>query len=266
MTALPHPLHRLYGTFARIAAAVVLALIAAGTAAAEPAYSFDTAPGKLPKTVAPLNYAIELVLNPEGLAFTGSEVIDIEVREPTARIVLNADDLTFGAVTIDNGTQRAAVELDDDAETATLTFAQPLAAGRHQLRIAFTGKINKSGPGLYAVDYQTEKGKRRMISSHLAPADARRVFPCFDEPAFKATFALTVTVPRAFLAVSNMPVAKEEPVTPPLKQGTFLPTPRMSSYLRVLAVGELERLSEQSEGVTVSDVTASGKRDQRSLA
>ena len=65
-----------------------------------------------------------------------------------------------------------------------------------------------------------------MISSHLEPADARRIFPCWDEPAFKATFALTVTLPRMFLAVSNMPVAHEEPVTPTLKQVTFQPPRR----------------------------------------
>jgi len=83
---------------------------------------------------------------------------------------------------------------------------------------------------------------------------------------FKATFALTVTVPRAFLAVGNMPVASEEPVTPTLKQVKFLPTPRMSSYLFVLTAGELERLSAQSDGVTVSVVTTLGKRDQGRFA
>jgi aminopeptidase N len=267
MTVLPHPLQRLCDAFARIATALVLALVAAGGAAAEPAYSFDTAPGKLPKTVVPLHYAIDLVLNPEGLTFAGSEVVDIEVREPTARIVLNADDLMLTAATIGNGAQRASVALDDDAETATLTFPQPLAVGRHQLRIVFTGKINKSGPGLYKVDYPTDKGSRRMISSHLAPADARRVFPCFDEPAFKATFALTVTVPRAFLAVSNMPVAKQEPVNAGSKKKvTFLPTPKMSTYLLQLTAGELERVTGEVDGVEIGVIATSGKREQGRFA
>jgi aminopeptidase N len=267
MIGLPHSLPRLTHAFARVATALAVVLIAAGAAAAEPAYSFDTAPGKLPKTVVPLHYAIELTLNPESLALAGSEVIDIEVREPAARIVLNADDLTLGAVTIDNGAQRASVALDDDAETATLTFPQPLAAGRHQLRIAFTGKINKSGPGLYAVDYPTDKGSRRMISSHLAPADARRVFPCFDEPAFKATFALTVTVPRAFLVVGNMPVAKEEPVNAGSKKKvTFEPTPKMSTYLLQLTAGELQRLTGEVDGVEIGVITTSGKREQGRFA
>ena len=115
--------------------------------------------------------------------------------------------MALAAATLDDETQSAAIALDAAAETATLTFAHPLAPGHHQLRIAFGAQINKFGRGLFFVDYPTDKGMKRMISSHLEPADARRIFPCWDEPAFKATFALTVTVPRAFLAVSNMPVA-----------------------------------------------------------
>jgi aminopeptidase N len=244
----------------------VLLLAAATGAPAEPVYSFEATPGKLPKTVVPTHYAIELEPSLEGLTFAGTEVVDIEVREPTARLVLNALNLALVSATVDNEAQTAAIALDAATETAVLTFPQPLAVGAHKLRIGFTGQINKFGRGLFFVDYPTDKGTRRMLSSHLEPADARRVFPCWDEPAFKATFALTVTVPRTFLAVGNMPVAHEEPVTPTLKQVRFLPTPKMSSYLFVLAVGELERLSAQFEGVTVSVVTTSGKRDQGRFA
>jgi aminopeptidase N len=105
-----------------------------------------------------------------------------------------------------------------------------------------------------------------MISSQLEPADARRVFPCWDEPAFKATFALTVTVPRSFTAVSNMPVAREHAVTPSLKQVEFESTPRMSSYLFVLTAGELERISSEADGVALSVVTTAGKAEQGRFA
>ncbi len=240
--------------------------VGASGAAAEPGYSFDTTPGKLPKTVVPLHYAIELEPNLERLTLAGAEVVDIEVREPTARLVLNAVSMTLTSATIDNETQSASIALDADAETATLTFPQPLAVGPHKLRISFTARINTFGRGLFFVDYPTDKGSKRMISSHLEPADARRIFPSWDEPAFKATFALTVTVPRSFLAVSNMPVAKEEPVTPALKQVSFMPTPRMSSYLFVLTAGELERLTAQADGVAISVVTTTGKRQQGRFA
>ena len=247
---------------AMLAATAVLVLSISGGAATEAAYSFDATPGKLPKTVVPTGYAIELVPDLESLALAGVETIDIEVREPTARLTLNAVNTTFGSATIDDGTQRADVTLDAAAETATLSFPQALTAGAHRLRIAFTARINKFGTGLFTVDYPTGTGIKRLISSKLEPADARRIFPCWDEPAFKATFALTVTVPRHFLAVGNMPVTREEPVAPDMKQVVFAPTPKMSSYLFVLTAGDLERLTAEADGVTVGVVTTSGKSGQ----
>ena len=251
---------------AAVLAATILALSLSVSVLAEPGFSFDTTPGKLPKTVIPVHYAIELTPDLKSLGIAGVEVVDIEVREPTARLVLNAINTTFGAATIDDDAQRADVALDAAAETATLTFAHALTAGAHRLRIGFTARINTFGRGLFFVDYPTDNGMKRMLSSQLEPADARRIFPCWDEPAFKATFALTVTVPRTFLAVGNMPVAREEPVAPDLKQVAFAPTPKMSSYLFVLAAGELERLTAEADGVTVGVVTTAGKREQGRFA
>ncbi len=245
-----------------VVAAAILILPMTGAASAEPPYSFQTSPGKLPKTVVPLGYAIELTPDLESLALSGAETVDIDVREPTARLTLNAVDTTFGSVTIDDDAQRADVTLDAAAETATLAFPQALTTGAHRLRIAFTARINKFGRGLFSVDYPTDSGMKRLLSSQLEPADARRIFPCWDEPAFKATFALTVTVPRNFLAVGNMPIQHEEPVASNLKRVSFAPTPRMSSYLFVLTTGELERVTADADGVTVGVVTTAGKGEQ----
>jgi aminopeptidase N len=247
-------------------AALGLVLSLSGQAVAEPTFAFDTSPGKLPKTVIPVHYAIELAPDLEHLTLAGTESIDIDVREPTARLTLNAVDISFSAATVDGETQRAEVALDAASETATLSLAQPLAAGRHQLRIGFTARINSFGRGLFYVDYPTDKGVKRMISSQLEPADARRIFPCWDEPAFKATFALAVTVPRAFLAVGNMPVKREQEMAGELKQVVFAPTPKMSSYLFVLSAGELERLTADADGVAVGVVTTAGKREQGRFA
>ena len=244
---------------AMLAATIVIVLALSGIAVAEPGYSFDTTPGKLPKAVIPLHYAIELTPDLENLRLAGVEIVDVEVREPTARLVLNAVDMTFGAASIDDDAQRADIALDATAETATLTFPKVLAAGSHRLRIGFTARINAFGRGLFYVDYPTDNGMKRMLSSKLEPADARRIFPCWDEPAFKATFALTVTVPSTFMAVGNMPVVREDLVAPNLKQVAFAPTPKMSSYLFVLTAGELERLTAEADGVTVGVVTSAGK-------
>ena len=148
----------------------------------------------------------------------------------------------------------------------TLSFPQPLGTGAHRLRIEFAARINKFGTGLFSVDYPTATGVKRLISSKLEPADARRIFPCWDEPAFKATFALDVTVPRHFLAVGNMPVMREEAVAPDLKRVAFAPTPKMSSYLFVLTAGELDRITAEADGVTVGVVTTAGKSAQGRFA
>ncbi|MFB9266855.1 M1 family metallopeptidase [Bradyrhizobium erythrophlei] len=253
-------------TLLRRLAAAALLLTATAGARAEPTFSFDGTPGKLPKTVIPLSYAIELTPDFASLALPGVETVDIEVREPTAQLTLNAINTTFGVAMIDDGAQRAEVSTDAVAQTATLTFAKPLAAGRHTLRIAFTAQINKFGTGLFSVDYPTDAGIKRLISSKLEPADARRIFPCWDEPAFKATFALSVTIPRNMMAVGNMPVAQEEPVAENLKKVSFAPTPTMSSYLFVLTVGELEQATADADGVTIGVVTTAGKSGQGRFA
>ena len=261
-----HPIVLARNLLAAFAATLVLVLSVSGQAAAEPTFGFDTSPGKLPKTVVPVHYAIELRPDLEHLTLAGTETVDIEVREATARIVLNAVDMTFSAATVDGDGQRAEIAFDARSETATLTFGQPLVAGAHRLHIGFTARINSFGRGLFYVDYPTDKGVKRMISSQLEPADARRIFPCWDEPAFKATFALDVTVPRAFLAVGNMPVEREQELAGDLKQVTFAPTPKMSSYLFVLSAGELERLTADADGVAVGVVTTAGKREQGRFA
>src|SRR5258708_36310578 len=104
-----------------LAVTIVLVLSLSGIAVAEPGYSFDTTPGKLPKAVIPLHYAIELTPDLDSLRLAGVEIVDVEVREPTARLVLNAGEVTFAAASIDDHSQRAGLALDAAAETATLT-------------------------------------------------------------------------------------------------------------------------------------------------
>lgn len=238
---------------------LAVVIVASGAVRAEEIFSFDATPGKLPKTVVPTQYAIELRPDAESLALPGVAVIDIDVREATARLMLNAVDIAIASVTADDSAERADVALDAAAEIVTFTFAKPLAAGAHRLRIEFAARINRFDRGFFFVDYPTDGGVKRLLTSKLEPADARRIFPCWDEPAFKASFALTATVPRHVLAVGNMPVMREEPIEPNLKKVIFAPTPKMSTYLFVLTIGELERITAEADGVTVGIVTTSGK-------
>jgi aminopeptidase N len=232
--------------------------VAASPAAAEPVFSFATTPGTLPKTVVPVHYALDLTPDFDKLTFTGSEVIDIDVTEPTSRLMLNAADLTIDVAAVD-GDVASSIVFQEGQQTATFAFQRLIAAGRHKLAVSFAGRIARSGSALFAVDYTAAGDRKRMISSHLEPADARRMFPGFDEPAFKATFALSVTVPNGLMAVSNMPVAGEEPVGERRKRVAFQPTPRMSSYLLTLTAGDLERVTADVDGVTIGVVTTRGK-------
>ena len=103
------------------------------------------------------DYSIELRPDAESLALPGVEVIDIEVREPTARLTLNAVNTIFASVAADDGAERADVALDAAAETVTFTFAQPLAAGTHRLRIEFTARINKFDRGFFVLREPRER-------------------------------------------------------------------------------------------------------------
>jgi aminopeptidase N len=256
-----------YSASSMIAALGLIAIgLLSADARAETPFSFDTTPGKLPKIAMPLRYAIELAPDLQALTAEGSEIIDIDVREVTWRLQLNAVNLVISEATVDDGAQRAEIVLDPRAETATLTFPTALTKGLHKLRFAFTARINPFGRGLFYADYPTEAGSKRMISTQLEPADARRIFPCWDEPVFKASFALTVTVPQNFLAVSNMPIAKEELLAGGKKRVVFPPTPKMSSYLFVLSAGELERITADAGGVTVGVVATAGKAEKGRFA
>ena len=249
-----------WGIFAFLSVAV---LLTRGPACADRAFSLATTPGRLPKTVLPVHYAIDLRPDLNALSISGSESVDIKVLSPTDRLVLNALNIAIASASLDGKPgEDAAVSLDAAAQTATLRFPRPIEVGAHQLRVAFTSRINQFSQGLFFVDYPTSSGRQRMFATQLEPTDARRLFPCWDEPAFKAALEPTVTVPANFLAVSNMPIAHEEVVAGGLKRVSFRATPPMSSYLFVLVAGELARITDHADGVEVGVVVQTGREPQ----
>jgi len=134
-------------------AAVALCALTAG-AHAEAPFSFDQAPGKLPKTVVPSAYRIDIVPDLQKLTLTGHESIDVDFRQPEDNVTLNAAGLTLGKVTLADGTA-ATVTQDAKAQTATLHFPHAIAAGKHTLRIAYTGPIPETPNAIYYDDYKT---------------------------------------------------------------------------------------------------------------
>jgi aminopeptidase N len=227
----------------------------------------ETTPGGLPLDVVPTHYAVALEVDPNVPTFRGSARIDVTVAAPTDHVVLNAKALTISRTVLVGREQAPArVTLDEQAETATLVFDRPLLPGRSTLVLDYQGKVNEAAAGLFVTPYETPQGTARMLTTQFEAADARRVFPGWDEPAVKATFALTVTVPVELTAVSNMPAAATEPMGAGTKRVTFATTPRMSTYLLFLGVGDLASIGAEVEGTQVNIVAKRGDAEKGRFA
>jgi aminopeptidase N len=220
------------------------------------------ATSQLPRNVRPTNYDIEVVPHAERLAFDGKVRINIDVLEPTDTVVLNAVDMTFAKVSLGRANGKdltPATSIDAAAQTASFRFGRPLPVGSYLLSIEYSGKINTQANGLFAIDFDTEAGKKRALYTQFEAADARRFVPSWDEPNHKATFDLTVNVPMAEMAVSNMPIAASKDIGNGRKQVRFGTSPKMSTYLLFLGVGEFDRATDMADGTEVGVVTTKGK-------
>ncbi len=243
----------------RTAFAAACALALAAPARAAGPFAFDATPGRLPKTVVPLGYRIAVTPDLAARTLRGSETIVLDVRRPTARIVFNTLNLTVRGARLD-GVPAGRVRTRNDAQLTTVSLGRPLAVGRHTLALEYTGKIESSAQGLFAQPYVTPGGRRGvMLSTQFESTDARRMFPSWDEPAFRATYQLSVTLPASWSAVSNTPVAART-VHGASATTTFARTPRMASYLVVLSAGDLGTISASSaDGVRHEIVAVRGQ-------
>src|SRR5438128_1674248 len=254
--------------------AALSSIVFPATMIAEKPFSFKDTPGKLPKEVVPTDYSIRIVPNIDKsasrtdssrgeLTFAGSEMVKLNVRSPIRQLVLNALELKVQAASVDGKQLPAsAIRIDKETELLTLTLPSELAAGDHSLTLRFTGKINQQGQGLFYVPYQEQgSGARKvMLGTQFEATDARRFFPCWDEPAFRARFQLTVVVPENWLAVSNMPVESERKIAGG-REVCFAPTPPMSSYLNVFVAGELDVIESRVGPTQIRVITTKGKAE-----
>ena len=230
---------------------------------AEKPFDFASTPGKLPKQVVPQKYSIRIKPDLAKLTFTGSEAVKIDVSEPVNEIVLNALELQITTASVDEKTIAAsALKLDPKEETLTISLPEELPSGTHTLTLTFAGKINQQGQGLYYARYQEEgTGEQKiMLGTQFEATDARRMFPCWDEPSFRARFQLTAVVPENFLAVSNMPIESENKVAGG-KEVHFAMTPSMASYLNVFVAGELDLVETKSGDTQIRVITTKGKAE-----
>jgi aminopeptidase N len=225
---------------------------------------------QLPRTARPSHYAIEVTPHAETMTFDGKVRIDIDVLTMTSSIVLQAANLSFGSSTLvakGGKPQVARVSVDAEQQTAAFAFDKPLAPGRYSLSIDYAGTINTQANGLFALDHPTESGQKRALFTQFENSDARKFVPSWDEPNFKATFDLTVNAPSGQMVVSNMPAASEKALGNGLTQVVFQRSPKMSTYLLFLSLGEFDRATLMADGGTEIGVIAQkGKVEQARFA
>ncbi len=236
---------------------------------AESPFFYDTTPGQLPKSIFPQQYTIRLEPDLEKFTTRGSETVELLALKPVTEIVLNALDMEVTKATL---TTDKEIELrprvDAEKQTLVLPLPERLRPGKYKLKLEFSGKIGDKAQGLFYVKYTApskKKGpaeKKIMLGTQMEATDARRMFPCWDEPVFRSGFELTVVVPEKHLAVSNMPIEHEKKLGKGWKEVQFKRTPPMASYLVVLVSGELEELKGEAEGVPIRIITTEGKREQ----
>lgn len=249
------------------AAGAVLVLAAGSALAATPApvrsaVTAATVTTQLPRGVVPTHYDLAFTPDADQLTFTASVKIDIDVAAPTRTITLQAADLTFAKAQIagPGGAKGgpAKVSVDAQAQTATFTFDKPVAKGAHVLAIDYSGKIYKQAAGLFALDYDTDQGKKRALYTQFENSDARRFIPSWDEPFFKATYDVQVTVPTGQMAVSNMPVSKTQDLGGGKTKVTFATSPKMSTYLLFFGLGDFDRATAKVGDVEMGVITKKG--------
>jgi puromycin-sensitive aminopeptidase len=224
----------------------------------------------LPAEVRPVAYRISLAPDLTAFTFAGEETIDVEVSQATSQIVLNAAELEIHEAHVLREGHRIpaqSIATDAEQETATLTFAAPLPTGTIQLVMRFSGILNDKLRGFYRSEYSLPDGSKRMMAtSQFEAPDARRAFPCWDEPAHKATFDISLVIPADLTAISNMPIVSDTPQASGTKLVRFAESPIMSTYLLAIMVGEFESVAGQAEGTQVRVWTTPGKKEQGRFA
>ncbi|WP_373987511.1 M1 family metallopeptidase [Duganella sp. BuS-21] len=226
---------------------------------------------QLPRNAVPTHYAVSLTPDAANSSFSASATIALDVKQATSSLTLHAADLKFSVAAISAGpgqAPRAAarIAVDADKQTATFHFADTLKPGHYQLKLDYTGVIGTQAAGLFSLDYQNGGANKRALYTQFENSDARRVIPSWDEPFYKATFALEATIPAGQMAVSNMPLTSTTKLADGRELVRFATSPKMSTYLLFFGLGEFERATTMVDGVELGVVTQKGALNQAQFA
>jgi alanyl aminopeptidase len=225
--------------------------------------------GHLPATASPSRYSLSLHIDPSLPRFSGSARIDVDIPEPTPHVVLNALDLHVLSASALVGAERVAATASSraghggwKADELVLTFERPLPAGHARIDIDYDAAFGDELTGLYRV----EEGGRKYAFTQFEVADARRAFPCFDEPGFKTPYEVTITTPAATMALANAPETTTSTLSDGSVEHTFAPSSPLPSYLVAFAVGDFDVVEWQKEPFSIRAVTTKGRGTLTSLA
>ncbi|HEU0085850.1 MAG TPA: M1 family metallopeptidase [Candidatus Paceibacterota bacterium] len=226
---------------------------------------------RLSSDVFPSKYDIALRPDLENFTFTGIETIYLSLLKKTSTFTLHSKDIDIETANIslgkDNKIFAKKITYDQKAETVTFIFPQSFPAGKIKLTIVFQGILNDKMRGFYRSRYHIDGKEHHLATTQFEATDARRAFPCFDEPAKKAVFNVSLTIPKGHVAISNtLPVSVSEHEAG-YEVVKFSPTPKMSTYLLAFIVGHFEYLEAESKsGVLVRVFTTPGKKHQAGFA
>lgn len=220
---------------------------------------------RLPEIARPENYKLKFTPDLDAAKFEGDETITIRVLKPTSKIVLNAADIDFHEVTIANGgaLQKATATPEKEKEMVVLAVEKPLSEGPATIHITYGGILNSEMRGLYLG--KDDQG-RKYASTQFEATDARRAFPSFDEPDYKATFDITAVADKGLTAISNQKIISDEPGPGDKHTVKFATTAKMSSYLAALVIGNFEYIEGEADGIPIRVYATTGKKEMGQFA
>ena len=220
---------------------------------------------RLPGDVTPGHYRLRFAPDFHTDDFAGEETIEVRLGKPLTSITLNAVDIAFHEIRIEShgSVRHPDISLDRTREMVTLSWQRPLPAGPATIHIAFRGVLNDQLRGFYL----SRGNGRKYAVTQFESTDARRAFPSFDEPAMKATFDITLVIDKGDTAISNGRIVTDTPGPGEGKHTLrFSTTPKMSTYLVAMCVGDFQWVEGSADGIPIRVITTPGKEQLGTFA
>jgi len=213
--------------------------------------------------ITPRAYTIELAIDPGASGYTGTISIELDVAVRSSAIWLDASDVAidWARLTVGDEVQELAWVVDPPVGRLGLTLPRPVDPGVARLDLSFSARY-QIDEGIFAQTYRAGT----YVFSDFEPVDARRAFPCFDEPRFKTPWTISLVVPDGLVALSNSEATATDDLAGPLTRVSFAPTPPLPTYLVAFAVGDFDVVDAPGGPVPVRIVVPSGRADAAARA